>query len=132
MLLRLAEVDCAPATSMRPNATSQEPAEVFLDGGDTWGSAQVLAAQALVAAIRGREEESRRLVQEAISLERGHGVKQKAIANRWVLGFLELSLGQPGARTSCSAPCPTLWRRPGCASRGLFPYCLTWSRCSWC
>ena len=130
VLLRLAEVDWRAGDLDAAERHVEEPAEIFLDGGDAWGFAQVLTIRALVAAIRGREEDCRRLVDEAISLERGHGIKQKAIANRWVLGFLELSLGQLVRAHELLGP--TRWRQPGCASPGLFPLYRMWSRCSSC
>lgn len=121
VLLRLAEVEWRAGDLDAAERHVEEPAEIFLDGGDAWGFAQVLTIQALVAAIRGREEESRQLVDEAISLERGHGIKQKAIANRWVLGFLELSLGQPVRAYELLGPLPDALEAFGVREPGFIP-----------
>ena len=130
VLLRLAEVDWRAGDLDAAERHVEEPAEIFLDGGDAWGFAQVLTIQALVAAIRGREEDCRRLVDEAISLERGHGIKQKAIANRWVLG--PRALARP-ARARARAARPA--RRAG-GNRGARARVCSRStggtRCSWC
>ena len=117
MLLRLAEVDLRAGDLDAAERHVEEPAEIFLDGGDAWGSAQVLAIQALVAAIRGREEDCRRLVDEAISLERGHGVKQRRSRTGGCSASSSSRSASSAARTSCSARCPTRWKRSACASR---------------
>jgi DNA-binding CsgD family transcriptional regulator/tetratricopeptide (TPR) repeat protein len=121
VLLRLAEVEWRAGDLDAAERHTAEPAEIFLDGGDAWGSAQVLTTQALLAAIRGRGAESRRLVSEAISCESDHGVKHQAIANRWVLGFLELSLDQPDRAYELLGPLPDGLEALGVVEPGLIP-----------
>jgi len=121
VLLRLAEVEWRAGDLDAAERNTAEPAEIFLDGGDPWGSAQVLTTQALLAAIRGREAESRRLVSEAISRESDHGSKHQAIANRWVLGFLELSLDQPDRAYELLGPLPDGLEALGVGEPGLIP-----------
>jgi DNA-binding CsgD family transcriptional regulator len=95
VLVRLAEVEWRAGDLGAAERHIEEAVEIFLDGGHRWPSAAALTTQALLAAIRGRVAASRRYAHEAISREHEHGIKFQALANRWVLGFLELSLDQP-------------------------------------
>jgi tetratricopeptide (TPR) repeat protein len=121
VLLRLAEAEWRAGDLDAAERNTAEPAEIFLDGGDPWGSAQVLTTQAVLAAVRGREAESRRLVNEAISRESDHGIKHQAIANRWVLGFLELSLDQPERAYELLGSLPDELEALGVGEPGLIP-----------
>jgi DNA-binding CsgD family transcriptional regulator len=65
------------------------------DTGDFWAEAELPERRARLCALRGQVDEGRRLVSEAIDgAERIHWA-YLASKSRWVLGFLELSLGEP-------------------------------------
>jgi len=121
VLLRLAEVDWRAGDLDAAERHATEAAEIFSDGGDLWGSSQVLTLQALLAAIRGSEPESRRLAQEAILQADQHHSRHYALANRWVLGFLELSLGQPARAHELLGTLPDALDELGVGEPGLIP-----------
>jgi DNA-binding NarL/FixJ family response regulator len=69
--------------------------EVVADTGELWGEAELLVRQARLAALRGEVDAARKLVAEGIGRAESMHWPHLAEMNRWVLGFLELSLGDP-------------------------------------
>jgi DNA-binding CsgD family transcriptional regulator len=69
--------------------------EIVVDAGELWGEAELLARQARLAALRGAGDAVRKLVAEGIGRAESMHWPYLAELNRWVLGFLELSLGEP-------------------------------------
>lgn len=63
------------------------------DMGDPWGIAELPVKRARLAALRGDVEAAREFA--ALGIERADAIHWRRLArmNRWVLGFLELSLG---------------------------------------
>jgi DNA-binding CsgD family transcriptional regulator len=69
--------------------------EISNDGDDQWGQPEVLRRKARLAALRGDVETARRLVADGIGRAEGMHWPYLAAMNRWTLGLLELSLGEP-------------------------------------
>jgi DNA-binding CsgD family transcriptional regulator len=69
--------------------------ELAMDGGDAWGEAALLSRKARLAALRGDAHAARRLAAEGIRRAEAMHWPHLAAMNRWVLGSLELSLGEP-------------------------------------
>jgi DNA-binding NarL/FixJ family response regulator len=69
--------------------------ELNEDMDDPWGKAELPVKQARLSALQGQVDEARRLVAQGI--ERAEAIHWTGLAamNRWVRGFLELSLGEP-------------------------------------
>ena len=97
-LLELAELELYAGNWARAEAYADEAWELVFDGGDQ--SVELVEHfRALLAAHRGHVDEARRRV--AHNVDRGEPLHWSYLAalNRWTLGFLELSLGEP-ARAS--------------------------------
>ena len=69
--------------------------EIAVDGDDQWGQPELLARKARLAALRGDADATRRLVADCIRRAEAMHWPHLAALNRWTLGFLELSLGEP-------------------------------------
>ena len=69
--------------------------EIATDGQDLGSEAELLATKARLAALRGDVDAARRLVAEGIERADGMHWPYLAARNGWLLGFLELSLGEP-------------------------------------
>ena len=67
----------------------------FAEGDELWAAAEILERRSRLAALRGETDDARRLVKEGIACAEGIHWFHLAAVNRWVLGFLELSLDQP-------------------------------------
>jgi DNA-binding CsgD family transcriptional regulator len=65
------------------------------DGGDRWAEAELPQRRARLYALRGEENRARSTVAEGLAGAEGIHWAHLAAMNRWVLGFLELSLGEP-------------------------------------
>jgi DNA-binding CsgD family transcriptional regulator len=65
------------------------------DGENHFGVAEIRCSQALLAAHRGREAEARSHAAEAIDRGEEWGWDEFIARARWIVGFLELSLGEP-------------------------------------
>jgi DNA-binding CsgD family transcriptional regulator len=72
----------------------EETSELALDAGDRFSEVQVWSLKALLDALRGDVEETRRLAGVGMAHGEAHW-PMLAAENRWVLGQLELSLGEP-------------------------------------
>ena len=57
---------------------------------------------ALIAAHQGRVEEARDRSERALALAEADGIRIAQSGHRWVLGFIELSLGDPAQRSATS------------------------------
>ncbi|MGP4047100.1 LuxR C-terminal-related transcriptional regulator [Streptomyces sp. 2A115] len=60
-------------------------------------AAHLRAVQAVLAAVQGREEQTRSLAEEALEYTRPRGVGRGTADALWALGLLELGLGRAGA-----------------------------------
>jgi DNA-binding CsgD family transcriptional regulator len=69
--------------------------EIAVDGDDQWGQPELLARKARLAALRGDVDAARTLVADGIGRAEAMHWPHLAAMNRWTLGFLELSLGEP-------------------------------------
>ena len=69
--------------------------EIAVYGDDQWGQPELLARKARLAALRGDADATRRLVADGIRRAEAMRWPHLAALNRWTLGFLELSLGEP-------------------------------------
>lgn len=73
--------------------------EVWVDliegGGDEWGEAEFIVRKARLAALRGNIDAARALAADGIDRADAMHWPLLASMNQWVLGFLELSLGEP-------------------------------------
>jgi DNA-binding NarL/FixJ family response regulator len=73
-----------------------QASELAFDGGDRLTEGWALLRRGELAALRGHTQEARELARQGIALGEAVHWPFFEAANRWVLGFLELSLGQPG------------------------------------
>ena len=91
----LADIELGRGNWQRAEQYLDEGWELAVDGGNVAAEAFVLLRKARLAALRGHVEESRRLVSE--SAARGESLHWRYFteAGRWVLGFIELSVGDP-------------------------------------
>jgi DNA-binding CsgD family transcriptional regulator len=69
--------------------------EIAVAGDDQWGQPELLARKARLAALRGDVDATRALVADGIDRAEAMHWPHLAAMNRWTLGFLELSLGEP-------------------------------------
>ena len=65
------------------------------DGGNKWGEAELQERSGRLAALRGEVDDARRLLAEGIASAEAMHWSHLGAMNRWVLGFLELSLEEP-------------------------------------
>jgi len=97
-----------------------------LEGLDEAGLEQArevhLWSTALVAAHRGEADIARAHAIEGLRLAEDHGDVFHIVSNRSVLGFLELSLGDPAAAHGWMAPLPELTDQWGLREPGAFPF----------
>ncbi|MEO5576304.1 MAG: AAA family ATPase, partial [Gaiellaceae bacterium] len=96
VLMHLAEVELAAGNWGCADQLLDQASELAFDGGDRLNEAWACLRRAELAALRGDTEEARELAHQGI--KHGEAIHWPFFeaANRWVLGFLELSLGQPG------------------------------------
>jgi DNA-binding CsgD family transcriptional regulator len=84
--------------------------------------AEQLYANALIAALIGRVEDARWAAGDGLTLAERQGDRQFAIANRWVLGFTELSTRQYARAREILEPLPAARRALGLREPALYPY----------
>ena len=65
------------------------------EGGDPWVEAELQERRGRLAALRAEVDDARRLLAEGIASAEAMNWPHLAAINRWVLGFLELSLDEP-------------------------------------
>jgi DNA-binding CsgD family transcriptional regulator len=65
------------------------------DAGDLWAEAELTESRARLSALRGEVDEARHLVAAGIAHAEAMHWAYLVERSRWVLGFLELSLGDP-------------------------------------
>ncbi|HEU5066291.1 MAG TPA: AAA family ATPase [Gaiellaceae bacterium] len=71
--------------------------EIWEDSeGDRWCEAEIMQRRAALAAMRGRAEDARELGAEGVACADAIHWPHLAAMNRWGIGSLELSLGDPG------------------------------------
>jgi DNA-binding NarL/FixJ family response regulator len=69
--------------------------EITSNGDDQWGEPEALRRKARLAALRGDVETARRLVADGVGRAEAMHWPHLGAMNRWLLGFLELSLDEP-------------------------------------
>src|SRR3989304_8103346 len=97
-----------PATGPQHPATAPRPHEVATEAGQYQVLGTVLAARALVGALRGDVDGARRDGIDGLQLCERHGDRFWEIHNRAALGLLELSLGDIGSAHPYLSPLPDL------------------------
>jgi DNA-binding NarL/FixJ family response regulator len=95
VLLDLADVELRAGNWSSASGYVDEALEVFVDGENVFGAAQARSARALLAALLGHVDEARALAVNAIAFGEDVGWHEYVARNRWIAGFLELSLGEP-------------------------------------
>lgn len=95
--------------------------EIEFDGGGAWGEAHTLSQRALVAALRGRAEDARRLAAESAGYGESWRLPSLVAMNRGVLGFLELSVGDHKGAMEALSGLPERLERAGVAFPGFLP-----------
>jgi DNA-binding CsgD family transcriptional regulator len=95
--------------------------EELIDPEDAWGQAALTALRAEVAAYRGSVEEARRWALEALAFAERANLRLSAIRQRWVLGFLELSRGEPAHAWEWMASVPDELEEIGIHEPGFLP-----------
>jgi DNA-binding CsgD family transcriptional regulator len=73
----------------------QAAEDIAFDGNSRWADANMTSLAALIATLRGHVVDARRLASEGISHGESLHLPSLVATNRAVLGFLELSLGEP-------------------------------------
>jgi DNA-binding CsgD family transcriptional regulator len=95
IVVDLAELECRAGNWQLAERYLEDAWELAVDGDDLYSKSFTLLSKGRLAALRGRVDESHRLLSEAAA----HGERMHwpyfAAANRWVRGFLELSRGEP-------------------------------------
>jgi DNA-binding CsgD family transcriptional regulator len=98
-----------------------EAVGVQIDGADFFGQALTRSAQALLAAYRGDVAEARALTGDCIAVGQEWGWEEFVVRNRWIVGFVELSLGEPRRAWSHLQGLPAALRRMGISEPGHIP-----------
>jgi len=100
---------------------SEEAVDIL---GSTGPAGGVVAAyvRALVAAGAGRVDEAREVASDAIARAAAMKDRVAPFRNRWVLGMLELSLGDPARAWQSLKGLPELADEVGIANPGVYPF----------
>jgi hypothetical protein len=96
-LAYLAELECRAGNWKVASGYAQEAFEIQVESGRLSGQGHGWFVKSLVAAHLGDVDASRSGAQEGLRISLGNDDPFYANANRWVLGFLELSLSNPSA-----------------------------------
>lgn len=95
LLYHLAELECRAGKWDVAAGYAEESVEAAVQTGMDFYRAMALYARALVDAHRGRAQQARDAAEEGLALAERTGVAITTVLNLGVLGFLELSLGDP-------------------------------------
>jgi DNA-binding CsgD family transcriptional regulator len=97
ILVLLTDLECRAGRWELARHHIEEAWDLVLDaGGDLWEEGEILQRQARLAALRGDAERARVVVAECSSHAASMHWELFTAMNSWVLGFLELSLGDHG------------------------------------
>ncbi len=96
VVIRLAEVELGAGNWELAERHLDQAWELAFDGGDRFVECWVRGLRAALASLRGRVDEARELARQGIADSEAVHWPFLAAENQWILGFLELSLGQPG------------------------------------
>lgn len=118
----LAEVELRAGRWRLAAEYALEAHEIVADAGWTGVLAHVAAVKAAVQAATGEIREARVDGTEALSECERTGDRWNEIRARSALGFLELSLGDPGAAHDWLAPAVEITERMGLREPGAFPF----------
>lgn len=95
MLIDPAQIELDAGHWERAERYLDQAWELAFDGGDRFFEGWVYLRRASLAALRGRADDARQLARQGIAHAESAHWEALAAANRWMLGFLELSLGEP-------------------------------------
>lgn len=121
-IVYLAELECRAGNLERAERYAEECDEILLEAGLEAARECSLFAKALVEAHLGRVDRCRAHAEEGLRLAERHDDVFYLIANRSVLGFLELSLGDAARAHEWLAPLPDIVERMGLREPGVFPF----------
>jgi DNA-binding CsgD family transcriptional regulator len=117
----LAEVDWRAGAWELARREVEEAYEIYLAGDERYGQAALLPLRALIAAQQGRLEAARADCLEGLRLSERYGVSPLTLRNRWVMGFLELSLGDYDRAWEALEDLPDELMRMGVREPAAFP-----------
>ncbi|HEX9349951.1 MAG TPA: LuxR C-terminal-related transcriptional regulator [Gaiellaceae bacterium] len=121
IVVDLADLECRAGNWQLAEQHLEDAWEVAVDGDDLYAKSFTLLSKARLAALRGRVDESRRLLSEAAA----HGDRMHwpyfAAVNRWVRGFLELSRGEPPRACEALEDIPRTLPQPSRRNREVMP-----------
>jgi DNA-binding CsgD family transcriptional regulator len=100
----------------------QEAFDIERDGDNFFGEALTRSAQALLKAHRGDVDEARELAESAIGVGEEWGWEEFVARNRWILGFIELSVGEPHRAWALFEGLPEIFDRIGIREPGHCPF----------
>jgi DNA-binding CsgD family transcriptional regulator len=122
VLVYLAELEVRAGNWEAAAAYASEGLDSLEDAGLEQAMEVHLWSSSLVAAHRGEVARARARATRALHLAEGHQDIFHVLTNRSVLGFLELSLGDPEAAERWFEPLDTLAGDMGLEEPGAFPY----------
>ncbi len=117
----LTELECRAGNWRRADRYAAEAMEITLEAGIQEATPGPLSRLALVEALTGRIEDARAHASEGLKVAEPCQDTWAVIRNRSVLGFLELSLGNPAGARDALAPLPGVLEEIGVAEPGAFP-----------
>src|SRR6266508_2583280 len=115
------ELECRAGNWRRADRYAAEAMEITLEAGIQEATPGPLSRLALVEALTGRIEDARAHASEGLKVAEPCQDTWAVIRNRSVLGFLELSLGNPAGARDALAPLPGVLEEIGVAEPGAFP-----------
>lgn len=118
----LSEVECAAGDWADAARHAEEGYDIIVHAGLDEIRDQMLSAKAHVASLMGRLDEARRDATEGASLAAAQGNLSTEIENRSVLGFIELSIGDPEGVVHALDPAERLLAGSGVLEPGAFPF----------
>ena len=121
LLCYLAEVECRAGNWDVAARHAQEAYEIDVDSGRVLGQGHMLFPKALVAALRGDADTARSDAEEGLRRCLRKEDTLDASCNQAVLGFLELSLGNPAAAIARLQPVLAFLDELGSPEPGIIP-----------
>jgi DNA-binding CsgD family transcriptional regulator len=121
LLCYLAEVECRAGNWDAAARHAKEAYEIDVESGRVLGQGHMLFPRALVAALRGDVDAARRDAEEGLRRCLRNEDMLDASCNRAVLGFLELSLSNPGAAMERLEPVLAFLEELGSPEPGVIP-----------
>jgi len=121
LLCYLAEVECRAGNWEVAARHAQEAHEINVESGRVLGQLHMLFPRALVAALKGDVDTARSDAEEGLRQSLRNEDTLGASCNRAVLGFLELSLGNPAAAIERLEPVLAFLDELGSPEPGVIP-----------